>query len=190
MTTRPRHPDVDSTRPTRNPGYGWGGGILVAGVPATMSGNVVTDNFAPTIGSGVFWDEGAIGTMTGDLVVGNRCTTDGRAGAAIHVDGGDPGPSSVSAERITVVGHACADAPDGGAILLEAGRPSITSSILWANGVDVGDITGDGEFTIDNSTTSADDDPCSSIRPAATIRCSPRLRRRVGGRLASPDGSA
>ena len=141
-------------------GYGWGGGILVAGVPATLSGNVVTDNFAPTIGSGVFWDEGAIGTMTGDLVVGNRCTTDGRAGAAIYVDGGDPGPSRVTAERLTVVGHACPDAPDGGAILLEAGSSiSITSSILWANGVDFGDITGDGEFTIDDSTTSADDDP-------------------------------
>lgn len=141
-------------------GYGWGGGIIVAGVPATLSGNVVTDNYAPSIGSGVFWDEGAVGTMTGDLLVGNRCPTDGRSGAAIYVDGGEPGPSRVTAERITVVGHACADLPDGGAIVLEGGSSiSITSSILWANGTDIIDAAGDGEFTIEGSTTSSDDDP-------------------------------
>jgi len=141
-------------------GYGWGGGILVGGVPATMSGNVVSDNFAPSVGSGVFWDEGAVGTMTGDLIVANRCPADGRSGAAIYVDGGEPGPSKVTAERITVVGHVCPDLPDGGAIVLEGGSSiTITASILWANGIDVVTVAGDDEFTIDDSTTSTDDDP-------------------------------
>ena len=157
-------------------GYGWGGGILVAGVEATLSGNVVTDNFAPSLGSGVFWDEGAVGTMTGDLLVANRCSTDGRPGAAIYVDGGDPGPSRVTADRITLVGHVCPDVPGGGAIALEAGSSiSITSSIMWANGTDVVDITGDGEFTIVDSTTSSDDDP--------------RFVDSVGGDYSLQDGS-
>lgn len=141
-------------------GYGWGGGILVGGVPATLAGNVVTDNYAPTVGSGVFWDEGAVGTMTGDLLVANRCPTDGRAGGAIYVDGGEPGPSRVTAERITVVGHACPDLPDGGAIVMEGGSSiTINESILWANGTDFVTVSNDDTFTIEDSTTSADEDP-------------------------------
>jgi len=140
-------------------GYGWGGGIFIGGVPATLAGNVVTDNYAPSMGSGVFWDEGATGTMTGDLVVANRCSSDARSGAAIYVDGGEPGPSRVVAERLTVVGHACADLPDGGAILLEGGSTiDITASILWGNGRDVLAVAGE-TFSISNSTTSVDADP-------------------------------
>ena len=141
-------------------GYGWGGGILVAGVRAALAGNVVTDNYAPSVGSGVFWDEGAAGTMTGDLLVANRCPGDGRSGAAMYIDGGEPGPSNVTAERITVVGQLCPDLPDGGAIVLEGGSSiTITASILWANGTDILAVAGDDEFTIDDSTTSADTDP-------------------------------
>jgi parallel beta-helix repeat protein len=140
-------------------GYGWGGGILVGGVPATLTGNVITDNYAPSIGSGIFWDEGAIGTMTGDLLVANRCPTDGRSGAAMYIDGGDPGPSRVSATRLTIVGHTCPDLPDGGAIVLEGGSSiSITASILWANGTDVVAVAGE-KFTIEGSTTSTGQDP-------------------------------
>ena len=140
-------------------GYGWGGGIFVGGVPATLAGNVVTDNFAPSLGSGVFWDEGSTGTMTGDLLVANRCPNEGRSGAAIYVDGGDPGPSHVVADHLTIVGHACPDLPDGGAILLEAGSTiEISASILWANGTDVVAVAGE-EWSIDGSTTSAGADP-------------------------------
>src|SRR5204863_519889 len=53
--------------------YGYGGGILIAAAPATLRGNVITGNYAPTNGSGVFWDEGATGTMTGDLLFANGC---------------------------------------------------------------------------------------------------------------------
>jgi hypothetical protein len=141
-------------------GYGWGGGILVGGVPATLAGNVITDNYAPSVGSGIFWDEGAVGTMTGDLLVANRCPSDGRSGAAMYIDGGEPGPSRVTAKQITVVGHACPDLPDGGAIVLEGGSSiAITASILWANGKDVVKVASDDKFTIDNSTTSTSNDP-------------------------------
>jgi len=132
----------------------------VAGVPATLAGNVVTDNYAPSVGSGVFWDEGAVGTMTGDLLVANRCPADGRSGAAMYIDGGDPGPSNITAEQITVVGHVCPDLPDGGAIVLEGGSSiTITASILWANGTDFVTVASNDTFTIDDSTTSSDDDP-------------------------------
>lgn len=110
--------------------------------------------------SGVFWDEGAVGTMTGDLLVANRCPSDGRSGAAMYIDGGEPGPSRVTAERITVVGQFCPDLPDGGAIVLEGGSSiTITASILWANGNDVVTVASDDKFTINDSTTSTDDDP-------------------------------
>lgn len=141
-------------------GYGWGGGILVGGVPATLAGNVITDNYAPSLGSGIFWDEGAVGTMTDDLLVANRCPSDGRSGAAMYIDGGEPGPSRVTAKRITVVGHVCHDLPHGGAIVLEGGSSiAITASILWANGTDVVTVAGDDTFTIDDSTTSTGNDP-------------------------------
>ena len=42
--------------------YGYGGGIIIAAAPAELHGNVITGNYAPTNGSGVFWDEGAKGT--------------------------------------------------------------------------------------------------------------------------------
>jgi hypothetical protein len=125
-----------------------------------MEGNVVTGNYAPTAGSGVFWDEGAVGAMSRDLIVANRCPTDGRSAAAIYVDGGEPGPSHVTADHITVVGHACADLPDGGAIVMEGGSSiEITASILWDNGKDFLDISSDDKHTIDGSTTSTADDP-------------------------------
>jgi hypothetical protein len=115
-------------------GYGWGGGILIGGVPATLTGNVFTDNFAPSIGSGVFWDEGAVGTMTGDQVIANRCTEDARSGAAIYVDGG-VAPSIVTIERVTVADHACADiSPDGAAIVIEgASQLTVVDSTLTGN---------------------------------------------------------
>lgn len=141
-------------------GYGWGGGVLVGGVSATLAGNVVVDNAAPSIGSGVFWDEGATGTMTGDLIIGNRCPNDWRSGAAIYVDGGEPGPSHVVADHVTVAGHHCPELPDGGAIVLEGGSTiAITRSILWDNGVDVLAVDPTDTFTIDDSTTSVDPDP-------------------------------
>lgn len=116
-------------------GYGWGGGILIAGASADLSGNLVTDNYTPTTGAGVFWDEGASGSMRNDLLVRNRCPQGSRSGAALYVDGGPGGPSSVLIENITIADHLCPDtAPDGAAVVVEGGSSiDVRNAILWGN---------------------------------------------------------
>lgn len=134
-------------------GYGWGGGILIAAASADLVGNVITDNYAPTIGSGIFWDEGATGTMRFDLIYANRCPADARSGAAIYVDGGE-GPSRVVVTNATVADHDCPDS-EGGAIYLQAGSTiTIRDSIIWGNTHEFTDDDG-GSHTITNSITAA-----------------------------------
>ena len=114
--------------------YGWGGGIMIGGVPATLHGNVITGNYAPTNGSGVFWDEGAKGTMREDLLFNNACPSEERSGTALYIDGGEA-PSVVTIEHVTIAGHNCRfAAPAGAAILVEAeSRLTVKDSILWDN---------------------------------------------------------
>lgn len=135
-------------------GYGWGGGVLIAAAGATMERNLITDNHAPSAGSGVFWDEGAVGTMRNDLLVANRCPGGNRYGAALYVDGGPGGASRVTAEHLTIAGHACtASAPGGAAILIEAGSTlALKNSILWGNTREFATSSG-GSFSINYSIT-------------------------------------
>lgn len=135
-------------------GYGWGGGIIVAAAGAELSGNLVSDNFAPTTGAGLFWDEGAVGSMRNDLVVGNRCPQGNRSGAALYLDGGPGGPSTVTLENVTVADHVCpGTAPDGAAIVVEGGSVlAIGNSILHGNSRDFRSLSG-GSITISHSIT-------------------------------------
>ncbi|MBX3724508.1 MAG: hypothetical protein KF823_01145 [Xanthomonadales bacterium] len=135
-------------------GYGWGGGILVAGASADLIGNLITDNHAPTTGAGIFWDEGATGTMRNDRVVANRCPSGSRSGAGIYLDGGPGGPSIVSMENLTIAGHLCpGTAPDGAAVVIEAGSTaSFRNTILWGNTREFLTLSG-GSFSIVHSLT-------------------------------------
>jgi hypothetical protein len=135
-------------------GYGWGGGILVAAAAADLQGNLITDNHAPTTGAGIFWDEGATGSMRNDLVVGNRCPAGGRSGAGIYLDGGPGGPSIVTMENITVADHPCpGTAPDGATVVVEAGSiASFRNAIFWGNTRDFATLSG-GSFSIVHSIT-------------------------------------
>ena len=132
--------------------YGWGGGVLIGGVPAKLHGNVITGNYAPTHGSGVFWDEGATGTMREDILFANGCSSDQRSGAALYVDGG-AAPSVVTLEHVTIAGHDCRfTAPAGAAILVEArSKLTVRDSILWGNSRDFETLG--ASFTIENSIT-------------------------------------
>src|SRR6185503_5924185 len=93
-------------------GYGWGGGGSFigsgtsGGVVVTLKRNVFTNNSAPSIGSGVFFDEAIAASMTNDLLYKNLCSTNG---AAIYVDGaGSTGPgSALTMTNVTVANHAC-----------------------------------------------------------------------------------
>jgi hypothetical protein len=132
-------------------GYGYGGGLILAAAPATLHGNVFTGNYAPTNGSAVFWDEGATGTMSGDLLFANGCPNDATSGVALFVDGG-AGPSVVTADHITIADHQCpAAAPQGAAILVEdKSRLTVRNSIIWNNAREA-DTVLDATYTVQTS---------------------------------------
>jgi hypothetical protein len=132
-------------------GYGWGGGIIIAGAGADLTGNLITGNITPSAGSGVFWDEGAVGSMRNDLIVQNVCPSS--AGAAIYVDGGPGGPSTVMLENVTIADHDCPGI--GGAVFIENGSQiAIRNAILWNNTEEFSTITGGG-YSISYSITQA-----------------------------------
>jgi hypothetical protein len=137
-------------------GYGWGGGILIAGAGADLVGNLITDNYAPTAGAGVFWDEGAVGTMRNDLVVRNRCPEGARSGAALYIDGGPGGPSRLALDALTIADHVCpGTAPNGAAIYIEASSTlSVRNTVLWGNSREFATLSG-GSYTIAYSLTGA-----------------------------------
>lgn len=121
--------------------YGWGGGIHVFGddSAATLRGNVVAENGAPTAGSGVFIDDGADATLVGELYYRNDCTVQG--GEGLYADSGGQTPTVVRVANVTVAEHRCPDVALGGnAILAEVsdqGGPktavTVVNSILWDN---------------------------------------------------------
>jgi hypothetical protein len=123
-------------------GYGWGGGAAIVGGTATLRGNVVTGNSAPLIGAGIFWDEGATGSMTNDLLYKNSCPNDGRSGAAVYIDGaGSSGPGShVTMNHVTIADHVCPNqGTTGGTVYLERqSSVTVTNSIFWGNTRDFG----------------------------------------------------
>lgn len=113
-------------------GYGWGGGGAFVGGSWSLKRNVFTGNYAPLIGSGVFFDEGVTATMNGDLLYKNDCPS--TSGAAIYVDGqGSSGPgSNVTATNITVADHVCGGTK--AAVFLERQSTfTAKNSIFWGN---------------------------------------------------------
>jgi len=140
-------------------GYGWGGGASIVGGAATMKDNVVTGNFAPSIGSGIFWDEGVTGSMTNDLLYKNTCPNDGRSGAAVYIDGaGSSGPgSNVTMTNVTVADHACANqGATGGTVFLERqSTVTVKNSIFWGNTRDFGVPAGTSATATYSTTTLA-----------------------------------
>ncbi len=122
--------------------YSWGGGIIVFGddTAASLRGNVVTDNFAVSAGSGVFVDDGADATLVGELYYANQCSYDG--GHGLFVDTGGQTVTVVEATNITVAAHDCPDTALGGNAVLadtsgDAPEPpevTIANSIFWGNG--------------------------------------------------------
>ena len=68
---------------------GVGGGITIVAAAASLSDNLVTDNYAKKCGGGVFVDEGATATLSHEKVIGNQpVDPKGWGGSGIYVDGG------------------------------------------------------------------------------------------------------
>ncbi len=129
---------------------GWGGAIIVYSnslqevAKADFSFNVFTENTAG-IGGAVFVDDGAVVTMSHDLLYRNRAyAVNGFVrGAAIYVDGTGyaGGGSTFTAEFLTVVNNvydqngAVSNATFGGNAYIEGfSKASFTNSIFWNNG--------------------------------------------------------
>lgn len=133
----------------RELGYGWGGGIIVFGdgTQATLSGNTIRGNFAGSVGSGVFVDDGAHAILHHELIVDNDCGSTG--GAAIYVDGyGDGGPETLRSQawldQVTVVNSACEGLIGQGIYIENRSTVTVTNSIFW--------IEGDNDFWGDDTT--------------------------------------
>jgi hypothetical protein len=133
--------------------YGYGGGLIIPAAQATLRGNVFTGNYAPTNGSAVFWDEGAKGTMTEDLLFANGCPIEPRDGVALYVDGGE-GPSIVTIDHVTIANHNCPSAAPNGAAVFVEDQSSLTvkNSIIWGNTKEFATNL-KGKYTVANSIT-------------------------------------
>lgn len=141
-------------------GYGWGGGITVVnqGGIYRFSHNVFTENFAPSVGSAIFVDDGANASLDHDLLYANASNPAGNGAVpAIYVDGSTDGLSStLSVNQTTIADHTCTPTVAGNAITVTANsKLTIKNSILWNNGGD--DIAVDATSTATVSYTLAEE---------------------------------
>ena len=167
---------------------GWGGAVIVYSnslkqiAKADFAFNVFTENVAG-IGGALFVDDGAVVTMSHDLLYRNRSYPENGMlrGAAIYVDGtGEPGGGSTfSAEYLTVANNANDDkgvpqaAGIGGNAYVEGdSKAKFSNSIFWNNGDNAFYVeAGDNELSIDNSVGAS---KCSSGSAEAIITAVPK----------------
>ncbi len=125
----------------RDHGYGWGGGVTVLnkGGFYKFSHNIFTGNFAPSVGSALFVDDGAVASLDHDLFYANACNPKGDGAVPpIYVDGlDDKTGSTLDINHVTIADHTCKPAVAGHAINV-TGKSKVTvkNSILWNNGGD------------------------------------------------------
>jgi hypothetical protein len=172
---------------------GWGGAVIVYSnaltevAKADFSFNVFTENTAG-IGGAVFVDDGAVVTMSHDLLYRNRAYPENGflRGAAIYVDGtGYPGGGSTfTAEYLTVVNNvyddkgAASPLPSyGGNIYVEGfSKATLTNSIFWNNGKNAFYVADGGqtnEIAVNNSigATSCASSTASGFVAASATAC-------------------
>lgn len=116
-------------------GYGWGGGVILIeqhDQPTVMSGNIITGNFAPSAGGGVFVDEGAEAVLEGELIVGNSAPG---AGGGVYVDQSwDHRRSRAAILGCTIVDNTSEGWPGWGAgVYVQGSDVVIRDSIFWHN---------------------------------------------------------
>ena len=158
--------------------YGWGGGALVYGSSsvAHFDHNVWTRNHAPSIGSGLFIDDGATATVDHDLFYDQQCAQSG--GQAIYVDGtGNGEGSTLTVTNVTIAENNCNNYFGGGAIYVERDDSSVTvkDSIIWHNGGD--DFLNDAGTTITVSYTDSEE----SVAGTGNISVDPRFADPAAG---------
>ena len=147
------HNRIEGNEIGRAMGYGWGGGITVVnkGGNYKRSYNVFTRNFAPSVGSAIFVDEGAVASLDHELIYANACNPAGNGSVpAVYIDGNEDGTSSrVTVNHCTIADHKCAPAVNGNAITVTGHSKAIVkNSILWNNGGDDIDADATSQATV------------------------------------------
>jgi Protein of unknown function (DUF1565)/Right handed beta helix region len=140
---------------------GVGGGITIVGARASLSGNLVTDNYAKKCGGGMFLDEAATVTLTHETVIGNRpAHRDGWGGAGIYVDGSADAVTTVRIEDSVILDNA-PNGPGVGNGIFAASRAHITlkNCIIQSRGTTrdlaIVDETGTSFITVARSTATS-----------------------------------
>lgn len=111
-------------------GYGWGGGILVLGT-AVLRHNVFTGNHAPSIGGGVFVDDGGTAVLDHELIYANSADR----GAAVYVDGYAETGSHADLIHCTIADNAANLDSAGRAVFVERySSVTLLNTIVWGNG--------------------------------------------------------
>ncbi len=123
--------------------WGWGGGLFINGNQFTgftddiyieLSGNVYYGNMAPTMGSGLFIDEGANVRMKNELIYKNT-TNDADRNGPLYVDG-LRGTANARTEgiNITIADNTGFDGASGNAVVVEGGSyVYLRNSIFYNN---------------------------------------------------------
>jgi hypothetical protein len=105
---------------------GVGGGITIVAATASLSDNLVTDNYAKKCGGGMFLDEGATVRLAHETVIGNRPVhPDGWGGAGIYVDGSANAVTTVRIEDSIILDNA-PNGPGVGNGIFAASRAQVT----------------------------------------------------------------
>jgi len=136
-------------------GWGWGGGLVVAGpgTEMTISGNEFRANYAPSLGGGLFIDDGAYALVQNNLVHDND-TEEG--GAGIYVDGagghGPEDPNSTADIVNCTVANNRGGWRGGNGLIVEDSDVVVRNSIFWGNADGDEDGVGD-DFAIDKLAT-------------------------------------
>lgn len=124
--------------------YGWGGGMIVDGgiadytndIYLTLSNNIYTGNSAPSIGGGLFIDEGANVRMDRELIYKNYISASDKGGAGLYVDGprGALSTAKTTLSYCTIADNVGADGSTGNAVYIEGDSVvEVAKSIFWGN---------------------------------------------------------
>ncbi len=135
---------IENNEIGRDLGYGWGGGIIVFNPEnfARMSFNVIRSNYAPSLGAGVFIDEGAQSVLDHELIYNNQCEPGSSiGGTAVYLDSGEFDGvirgASATLTHCTIANNPCEEFSEGNGLLIESQSNAFVSNcIFWGNGGD------------------------------------------------------